>query len=57
MKPNVVRRLVAPLLLLLSWALPASAQEGRGQVTGTVINADTKEPLAGVQVYLEGDAS
>src|SRR5690606_7598104 len=40
--------------LLLSWALPASAQEGRGQVTGTVINADTKEPLAGVQVYLEG---
>jgi len=54
MRHNVVRRLVAPLLLLLSWALPASAQEGRGQVTGTVVHADTKEPMAGVQVYLEG---
>lgn len=43
--------LAAPVLLALAAAVPLSAQE---RVAGEVVDASTLEPLAGVQVTVEG---
>jgi hypothetical protein len=42
------------IALLATTTSPVSAQVTAGKVTGVVTDAQTGEPLAGVQVYLEG---
>lgn len=54
MRRTHVRLALTSVLLLLAGALPASAQEGTGRVSGVVRNAETGEPITGVQVYIEG---
>ena len=46
--------LVGLLALLATAASPVAAQVTTGKLTGVVTDAQTGEPLAGVQVYLEG---
>jgi outer membrane receptor protein involved in Fe transport len=51
------RALVVPACVLVLMAVraePAAAQVGSGRVTGLVLDQTTKEPLAGVQVFIEG---
>lgn len=49
--PDVRHVLLAAALLALA---PLSAQAQTGKLTGVVTDAQTGQPLAGVQVYLEG---
>lgn len=48
-----VRGIAIVAVLVLWGATPLSAQQ-RGTITGQVVVRDTREPLAGVQVYLQG---
>ena len=50
----VVRRLLIALLIGLLSALPASAQDVTGIVRGRVIDVGSQQPLADVQVSVEG---
>ncbi|KPK64964.1 MAG: hypothetical protein AMS21_06000 [Gemmatimonas sp. SG8_38_2] len=52
----VTNALVALVLVggLLTTAVPASGQAVSGKLTGVATDAQTGEPMAGVQVYLEG---
>jgi hypothetical protein len=41
------------IIVLLLAAAPVPAQQGRGTIQGTVIDLETKEPLQGVNVFLQ----
>ena len=54
MRDRVMRVVAAQVLLLLTLAVPASAQEEGGRITGIVRSADGSEPVAGVEISVEG---
>ena len=47
------RKVLSALWLLLLGTIPLSAQD-TGRITGTVIDAESGQPLIGVQIYLTG---
>ncbi len=49
-----VRHLVPALIAGLFWAVPLRAQESPGVVTGKVVDANTQQPLANVEVAIAG---
>src|SRR5207253_10470771 len=49
-----VRHLVPALVAGLFWAVPLRAQESPGVVTGTVVDANTQQPLANVELAIAG---
>lgn len=53
MATRITRILVAALCFLGVLALPARGQGGGGRIGGIVRNAETGEPIAGVQVHVE----
>src|SRR2546426_11735660 len=50
----LVRRLIPALVAVLFWAVPLSAQESTGAVTGKVVDVTTQQPLANVEVAITG---
>ena len=53
-KGGLLGLVLSVLLFAFCWPAPAAAQGGRGRVVGRVVHGETREPLAGVQVSLEG---
>jgi len=51
---RLVRHLVPALVAGLFWAVPLSAQQTTGGVTGKVVDASTQQPLANVEVAIAG---
>src|SRR5437867_10058119 len=51
---RLVRHLVPALVAGLFWAVPLSAQQTTGSVTGKVVDASTQQPLANVEVAIAG---
>src|SRR5437773_11150686 len=51
---RLVRHLVPALVAGLFWAVPLRAQESPGVVTGKVVDANTQQPLANVEVAIAG---
>src|SRR6266480_5932978 len=51
---RLVRHLVPALVAGLVWAVPLSAQQTTGGVTGKVVDASTQQPLANVEVAIAG---
>src|SRR2546426_11986083 len=51
---RLVRHLVPALVAGLFWAVPLSAQQTTGAVTGKVVDATTQQPLANVEVAIAG---
>src|ERR1041385_3526881 len=51
---RLVRQLVPALVAGLFWAVPLSAQQTTGGVTGKVVDASTQQPLANVEVAIAG---
>src|SRR6266700_1009897 len=51
---RLVRHLVPALVAGLFWAVPLSAQQTTGSVTGKVMDASTQQPLANVEVAIAG---
>ena len=49
-----IRHLVPALVAGLFWAVPLAAQESPGAVTGKVVDANTQQPLANVEVAIAG---
>src|SRR3989441_4321573 len=49
-----IRHLVPALVAGLFWAVPLRAQESPGAVTGKVVDANTQQPLANVEVVIAG---
>src|SRR5690606_22472692 len=56
-RPSMPRALQRSWLVLLAlgwiWTSSAAAQAG-GQITGSVVDAETLQPLATVQVFIQG---
>src|SRR5437667_6947242 len=52
---RLVRHLVPALVAGLFWAVPLSAQQTTGGVTGKVVDASTQQPLANVEVAIAGN--
>ena len=48
------RRLTSPLLVALLWAAQAGAQDATGTIRGRVLDAPSQQPLASVNVVVEG---
>jgi len=51
---RLVRHLVPALVAGLFWAVPLGAQESPGAVTGKVVDANSQQPLANVEVAIAG---
>ena len=51
---RLVRHLVPALVAGLFWAVPLSAQQTTGGVTGKVVDNSTQQPLANVEVAIAG---
>ena len=51
---RLVRHLVPALVAGLVWAVPLSAQQTTGGVTGKVVDNSTQQPLANVEVAIAG---
>src|SRR2546430_14301275 len=49
-----IRHLVPALVAGLSWGVPLAAQESPGAVTGKVVDANSQQPLANVEVAIAG---
>src|SRR5467141_2122452 len=49
-----IRHLVPALVAGLFWAVPLGAQESPGVVTGKVVDANSQQPLANVEVAIAG---
>ncbi len=50
----LLRRLVPALVGCLLWAVPLSAQDSTGTITGKVVDGTTQQPLPGVTVSIAG---